>query len=216
MSVIIPAFNAADDIENAIGYVARQTFTDFEVIVVDDASTDETAARARDILGRNRLAHTVVRLPVNAGPSAARNMGVSLARGEYVAFLDSDDQWLPGKLASQVRIMDENPGVTLCGCQADLIDDRGEFIEPLFTNLPSFLPDGWKILLWNCYIATPCAIARRKDLGDHPFDSSLRVGEDRDLWIRLASKGTVALVQDVMARIKVSPDSYMRRNTDAV
>lgn len=212
VSVVIPAYNAGALLDVAIGSVARQTLRDLEVIVVDDASNDDTADRARALLEQHGLRHTVVRQEVNAGPSAARNRGVALASGEYVAFLDADDEWLPDKLDLQVALMDRHPYVTLCGCQADWVDPRGNLIRPLYEDLPELLPDGWKLLLWNCYVATPCAVARRIDLGVRPFDPGLRVGEDRDLWIRLATNGTVGLVNSRQVIIRMSVGSHMARH----
>ncbi len=216
VSVVIPAFNAAGLLPRAIASVAAQTMRDVEVLVVDDASGDDTAQVARDLLRRHGLAHAVQRLDANRGPAVARNAGVAQARGDYVAFLDADDEWMPDKLALQVALLDANPSVTLCGCQALWVDAAGRSVGPLFDDLPELLPDGWKRLLWNCFVATPCAVARRADLGIRPFEPELRVGEDRDLWIKLASNGTVGLVQPCMARILVSPGSFMATHTELV
>lgn len=214
VSVVVPAWNAAALIGRAIASVACQTFADLEVIVVDDASTDGTADRAETLLSAAGLAHAVVRLERNAGPAAARNAGVALARGEYVAFLDADDEWLPGKLAAQVGLMDGNPSVTLCGCQGVWVREDGREAGPIFGNLPRLQPEGWKGALWGAGLATPCVMARRDDLGTRPFDPRLAVGEDRDLWIRLASNGTVGLVQEPLVRIRLSSGSYMARHAE--
>lgn len=212
VSVVVPAYKAEATIGRAIAGIAAQSFTDLEVIVVDDASPDATAERARDALRAAGLRHVVVRLDRNAGPSTARNAGVVLARGEYVAFQDADDAWMPDKLARQVAVMDADPRVTLCGCQADLVDPEGTRIGPLFRDLPPLLPQGWKVLLWNACVQTSCAVVRRADLGTQPFDPSLRVAEDRDLWIRLATNGAVALVQEPLVRKVESPTSFMAGN----
>jgi glycosyltransferase involved in cell wall biosynthesis len=216
VSVIIPAFNAAGLIAKAIASLRAQTFRDFEVIVVDDASLDATGTEAEAELAMGGLPHRVIRLPANGGPSAARNAGVREARGEYVAFLDADDVWLPQKLERQVALLDANPQIRLCGCQAEWVDEGGRALRRLYKNRPTFIPDGWKALLWDCYVATPCAVVRRSDLGSQPFQASLRIGEDRDLWIRLASNGSVALVEEVMVRIKESPTSFMARNASLI
>lgn len=216
VSVVIPAYRAAGLLEKAIGSVARQTFRDLEVIVVDDASPDDTHAVAKRLLAAHGLAHIAIRLAVNGGPATARNSGVAVARGDYVAFLDADDEWLPDKLARQVAMMDADPAMTLCGCQADWVDTEGRTIGPLYRDLPDRLDNGWKLLFWNCYIATPCAMARRADLGIAPFDTALRVGEDRDLWIRLASNGAVGLVHEKQVIIRTSPSSFMARHAALV
>jgi hypothetical protein len=134
----------------------------------------------------------------------------------YVAFLDADDVWLPRKLELQVARMDADPTMALCGCQALWVRGDTDEGRPLFADLPSTMTDGWKRLLWDCYIATPCAMARRADLGPAPFDTSLRVGEDRDLWIRLARKGAVGLVPEPLARLTISPGSYMARHAGLI
>ena len=211
VSVIIPTFNSAEVIGRALASVARQTLANLEVLVVDDGSTDATVDRARDFLQETGLNHAVIQMDANAGPSVARNKGVALAHGEYVAFLDADDEWLPGKLAAQIDIMDRDPSVTLCGCQALSLDPAGQVIERAFEDLPPLLPDGWKTLLWYSFVQTSCALIRRKDLGSQPFDVGLRMGEDRDLWIKLASRGKVAMVQDVLVRIYKLNDSLSRR-----
>ncbi len=216
VSVVIPAFNAARLLPQAIGSVAAQTLRDIEVIVVDDASSDDTEGVACAVLEHTGLRGEVVRLPDNGGPAQARNVGVVRARGAYVAFLDTDDVWMPEKLALQSALLDAHPEVTLCGCQADWVDASGRVVGPLFEDLPEIVPDGWKLLLWNCFVATPCALVRRADLGTHPFDPTLRVGEDRDLWIRLASNGAVWLVPRCMARILISPGSFMATHTELV
>jgi hypothetical protein len=212
----MPAFNAASLLPQAIASVAAQTLREVELILVDDCSTDDTAMVARGLLERGGLRGEVIRLPANGGPAVARNAGVARARGTYVAFLDADDVWLPEKLELQAALLDAHPSVTLCGCQADWVDATGRVVGPLYQGLPDLVPDGWKRLLWNCFVATPCAMARRADLGLHPFDPALRVGEDRDLWIKLASNGTVGLVPRCMARILVSPGSFMARHTELV
>ena len=100
--------------------------------------------------------------------------------------------------------------MTLCGCQAVWVDVQGRIIGQLFNGLPDMLLHGWKVLLSDCYVVPSCAMVRRDDLGTRPFDTALRVGEDRDLWIKLASNGTVALVQDVMVRIRLPCMSHGR------
>lgn len=212
VSVIIPAYKAEGTIDGAIATVVAQSLPELEVIVVDDASSDRTFDRARDALQAAGLPYAVTRLEVNAGPSGARNAGVALARGDYVAFLDSDDTWMPEKLRLQVEFMERHPEVTLCGCRADLVTSDDRVIGPLFRDLPDILQDGWKRLLWEAFIQTSCVLVRRADLGIRPFDPTLRVAEDRDLWVRLASNGTVGLVNQTLVRKLEHSSSYMASN----
>ncbi len=216
VSVVIPCFNSQALIAGTIASVATQTLRDIEIIVIDDCSTDETVEVARLALEQSGLTGCLVRCIANGGPARARNEGVRRSRGEFVAFLDSDDTWLPEKLERQVALMRADPHVTLCGCQALWVDEesRREWFQ--FHNLPSFNPDGWRLLLWSTYIATPCVMARRDDLGIAPFDAKLRVAEDRDLWFKLATNGTVALVQEPLVRIRVSRGSYMAKHVELI
>src|SRR5688500_9781977 len=107
VSVVIPTYNRAHLIRRAIDSVVAQTFADWELIVVDDASKDDAEGVVRSY-GDSRMRY--VRHDVNKGASAARNTGLYAAHGEFVAFLDSDDEWLPEKLASQVELFRANPG----------------------------------------------------------------------------------------------------------
>jgi glycosyltransferase involved in cell wall biosynthesis len=216
VSVVIPCHNGEELLRAAIGSVAAQSFASLEIIIVDDASTDNTLAVAQAALAESGRAGRVVRNATNLGPAAARNAGVRAARGEFVAFLDSDDIWLPEKIERQVALMRADPHVTLCGCQAIWIEEGTGRAWPLFRDLPVYNREGWRMLLWQTYVATPCAMVRRADLGIAPFDVGLRVAEDRDLWFKLASNGTVALVQEPMVHIRVSQHSYMAQNVQLV
>lgn len=216
VSVVIPCFNSRELIAGTIASVAAQTLRGVEIVVIDDASSDDTVEVARRALEQSGLAGCLVRCAANGGPARARNEGVRRSTGEFVAFLDSDDTWLPEKLERQVALMRQDPHVTLCGCQARWVDEesRREWFQ--FHNLPTFNRDGWRLLLWSTYIATPCVMARRDDLGIAPFDARLRVAEDRDLWFKLATNGTVALVQEPLVRIRVSRGSYMAKHVELI
>ena len=100
--------------------------------------------------------------------------------------------------------------MNLCGCQALLVNEEDGSSTQLFENIPEVQADGMSELFWNCYIATPCALVRASALPDQPFDESLRIGEDRDLWIRLSSAGPVGLIQEPMVEILVRKASYSR------
>src|SRR6266446_6383269 len=111
VSIVIAAYNAADTLPETLSSVAAQTFRDFELIVVDDGSRDSTP----DVLDAHagRWSWMIWTRQENAGVSAARERGIALARGEWIAFLDADDLWLPGKLNAQMVALAENPAVAL-------------------------------------------------------------------------------------------------------
>lgn len=112
VSVIIPTYNRASLAGRAIRSVLAQTFSDFEILVVDDASSEDTHAVIERHFNDRRIRH--LRLPQNVGPGEARNQGAKAANGSYLAFLDSDDEWLPNKLEAQIRAVKGVPGPVLC------------------------------------------------------------------------------------------------------
>ena len=122
VSIIIPVYNAAGTVAGALESAGSQTCKDWEIIAVDDCSTDDSAAIVEDWMRRHgELPARLVRCPVNSGPAKARNIGARAASGEWLAFLDADDEWLPGKLEMQMRVMRENPGVAMvCGDKVDI------------------------------------------------------------------------------------------------
>lgn len=183
ISVIIPAYNQAHYLDAAVESVLAQTRPDFEVIIVDDGSTDDTAAIARSFTDpRVRM----VSQP-NAGLSAARNTGLRHTSGDLVTFLDSDDLFLPEKLALLAGEMERRPDLGFVAGQAELIDEDGERIGVTFDSpIPE---DPARLLLWNP-LHVGSVMVRREWLDRvGPFDESLRAYEDWDLYLRLARAG---------------------------
>ena len=125
VSVVIPTFNAARYVPQAVASVLDQTYAPLQVIVVDDGSTDNTTEVLEPFLERIEYHRQE-----NRGASAARNLGIDLATGKYIAFLDADDLWAPGKTARQVRVLEENPDFGLVHCDTSVIDDTGAIVKP--------------------------------------------------------------------------------------
>lgn len=204
VSVIIPTYNRAATIERAIDSVFAQNVP-IELIVVDDGSKDDTA----DIVTR-RYGDRVrlIRQP-NQGSAAARNQGIRAAGGELIAFLDSDDEWLPGKLAAQIAILDAHPEVALTSGQAQYFDEQGR----AFTmSNPSC--SGWileRLLLTNMII-TSSVLVRRGALLEHSelFRKEQQPAEDWGLWLRVASRHQVIVAPDVIVRYHVTADGLTR------
>ncbi len=200
VSVVIPTHNRARFVPAAIESALAQSFTDLEVIVVDDASIDGTA----DLLAANFGARVrVERLPFNHGRSTARNVGWSLARGEFIAFLDSDDLWRPEKLALQVPHF-ERPEVVLSHTWAEKIDPLGQPLpaasaelrrEFLFASRRGF--DYAGITQTWCRMYTSAVVLRRELLNQTGgFDPRLSNFEDYDLFWRAALAGEIATVEE--------------------
>ena len=188
VSVVIPAYNCADFIAEALDSVVGQDYPAIEVIVVDDGSTDDTC----DIVTRYRGAVTLIR-QANAGAAVARNEGMRRARGEYVALLDADDVWLPGKLRLQVGHLGRHPNVAMCCTGWHLLhpDAAGgyHFERPAAPESVPVDPKcaGWIYcqLLLECEVWTSTVLMRR-DFGERVggFDPGLRRGQDYDYWLR--------------------------------
>jgi glycosyltransferase involved in cell wall biosynthesis len=183
VSVIIPSYNRISFLKEAIDSVLRQGFEDFELIVVDDGSTDGTAEEVPRYGGRVKL----LRNPENRGVSAARNRGLLQARGKYIAFLDSDDLWVKGKLKMQVEFLDENPHYPICYTDEIWIR-KGKRVNPMLKHAKY---SGWVFekCLPLCTIS-PSSAMMRKTLFSKVglFDEALPVCEDYDLWLRVSAR----------------------------
>jgi glycosyltransferase involved in cell wall biosynthesis len=190
VSVVIPTHNYGAYITEAIQSVLAQTYHVHEIIVVDDGSTDRTEEILLPYMGRITYIRQNQR-----GPSAARNVGLKRSRGEFIAFLDADDQWLPDKLSVQVGLLREYQEVGLLFGQVEHCDDAGRALSGELTPAKGAIPmrtdvmvkDAFRLLLESCYIVTSTVIIRRECIERvGGFDESLRSVEDRDLWLRIA------------------------------
>ncbi|PWB59960.1 MAG: hypothetical protein C3F18_00305 [Nitrosomonadales bacterium] len=204
LSVVIPAFNAARFIADAVKSVRLQAAHVQEIIIVDDGSTDDTgqviAGLGEDI--------KYVRQQ-NAGPSAARNRGVAMASAPWIAFLDADDVWTANKISEQLAVLQANPGLGLVASDMAEIDITGELIRPSVLAahglLPFFqalncapIPHALRRLAEKNFIPTGTVIARKDllvELGG--FRPDIRYGEDLELWARIAARAPVVCLPRV-------------------
>ncbi len=188
ISVIIPTYNRAAFVLEAVESVYRQTFQDFELIVVDDGSTDGTSK-----VLKNYQNHLIYRYQANQGVSSARNLGLQMARGKWVAFLDSDDLWLPKKLETQIRFFSQNPEAVICQTEEIWIRN-GRRVNPQKKHR-KFSGDIFAPSLLLC-IVSPSAVMIQRDLFNQEdgFDETLPACEDYDLWLRISSRFPVYLI----------------------
>ena len=204
VSVIVPAYDVTDFIGEALDSVLAQTFTDYEIIVVNDGSPD-TEALERALAPY--LSRIVYLKQANRGVSAARNTAINAARGSLLAFLDGDDVWLPNYLEVQVALILADPAIDVLYPNVLMFGGSSEDGEEFMTICPSKGEVTFeRLLLQECNVSN-CSIARRETLVRAGlFDESLRSVEDFDLWLRVIKAGGRIKYHDkVLAR-------YRRRN----
>jgi glycosyltransferase involved in cell wall biosynthesis len=197
VSVVIPTYNRRTALARAIRSVVAQSCRDWELIVVDDASTDETEGVVRSF-GDRRLLY--VRHTQNRGGSAARNSGIGRAQGRYVAFLDSDDEWFPEKLAGDIAAFTSSgDGVGLVYCGKELVDPDGRL---LLRRIPTVQGDVYRQLLAHDFIGSCSRVAVRKDVLEAVggFDENLPSAQDWDMWLKVAKVTKLACVPKCLVR----------------
>jgi glycosyltransferase involved in cell wall biosynthesis len=212
VSVVIPAFNAAWCVRKAIDSVLAQDYHDFELIVVDDGSTDDTAA----VLASYGASIRVIS-QTNGGMSSARNAGIRAARGEFLAFLDADDWWFPHKLDRQVALLRDRPELGFCSCAARVENPEGRLLN--LWSCPVW-QEPFVVHLFGSGADVPgscSAVMARRELVQRvgAFDESLRGAEDPDLWIRLAAVSGYACLPEPMVVVLRRPGS-VSRNLEAM
>jgi len=199
VSVVIPTYNMAAFLPEAIESVLRQTFQDFEVIVVDDGSTDNT----REVIAQFASCVKYV-WQQNSGPSAAYNRGDDVARGEYLLHLDADDALMEGALEKAVSVMDSAPAAGFCYGQVRDMDEDGKELKlarrwPERSGLTTARQVMLEFLDLN-FILPSAALFRRACFHEvGRFDNSLGYGEDTELFVRLAKRYPVAYIAEPLA-----------------
>ncbi len=203
VTVIIPAYNAAHTISETLASLQAQTFSDWEALVLDDGSTDETAAVASEF-DDSRIR---VESFENAGIATGRNRGLERTTTELVAFLDADDLWTPTKLADQVAALDANPNAVVAYSWTDYVDEQSQFICKGFR----MDQQGWvfkELLLQNFIENGSNPLVRRTALDETgSFALDVISGEDWDMWLRLAKVGQYVLVPQAQILYRLSATS---------
>jgi len=179
---VIPVYNGEKTIQETIASVFDQTFSDFELLVIDDGSLDSTI----DILASNKDPRLKVFTQPHNGVAASRNYGISQAQGDFIAFLDADDLWTPDKLDAQMKALEENPQAAVAHSWTDFIDKSGQFLHPGL----HIKADGdvyARLLAINFLESGSNPLIRREALIEvGGFEGSIEGFEDWDMWLRLA------------------------------
>ena len=196
--MIIPTYNRRDLLPRAIDSVLAQTHPVDEIVVIDDGSTDDTGDMLQQRYG-DRVRHV---WQANAGVSAARNHGMRLARGRYLALLDSDDTWLPAKTALQLAFLEAHPDFGMVLCDVERVDGEYRHID-VFRRRDVIREDGWALrwLIHNPALVPASAMLRRQvveQIGG--FDEALRTAEDLEFHLRVARHWKIGVVEQPLVR----------------
>lgn len=211
VSVVIPTWNRKDRLEEAVASVLAQTYADYEIVVVDDGSTDGTREWIRGRYPEDRLRYLYQE---NRGSSAARNAGIGAARGDLLAFLDSDDLWLPRKLERQVPLFDRpEVGFVFCGsAKEDGAGGLREIREPT----PEYRGRAVLAMIHRNMMPTPTVMVRRRlALEAGPMYEDLAFGEDWNYWLRIAARCEVDFAPEVLVHFRDTPGSLSRLDFDS-
>lgn len=205
VSVIIPTYNRAASIAASIQSVLDQTWQNYEIIVVDDGSTDNTRQVVENFTD-DRVRY--IYLEQNGGPSRARNEGIRQAKYEYIAFLDSDDEWLPQKLEKQMQLMLNVPEtVGLVYCRVKARKEDGDIAVCPNLSLQKEQLEGWLLedLIGGNVIDTTTMLIRRQCLEQTGgFDEGLSCLEDWELVLRIAEKWEIGFVDEILVEAHLS------------
>lgn len=206
ISVVIPLYNKEQSIASTLQTVLNQTYQDFEIVIVDDGSTDHSVEEVTKVLNpRIRLIHQE-----NAGVSAARNRGIEEAKGEYIAFLDADDEWKPDYLKTQYELTQKYPECSVFACNYEFKDTQGKVTPTIIRKLPFKGKNG---ILSNYFEVASCShppicsisIMVKKNaiqsIGGFPI--GIKSGEDLLTWARLAVNGKIAYAKQAYAVFNV-------------
>ena len=205
VSVIIPTYNRANLIEKAIKSVLSQTYQDFEIIiVVDDGSTDNTEEIMKGF--KDKRVKYIKEYKENRGISVARNTGIKMAKGKYIALLDSDDEWLPEKLDKQIKVFkSEFPEVGVVYSNALYIDESGKNMNRKLRNSKKAEGYIYEDLLGKSCVGSPSSFLIKKECFNRVglFDDLLSGQEDWDMWIRIAKYYRFALIKIPLVKYRL-------------
>lgn len=209
VSIVTPAYNAAATIEDTAASVLAQTHTAWEMLIVDDGSTDDTVAVVEQ-LSANEPRVRLLRLEGNTGlPAKVRNAAMAAARGEFLAFLDADDRWAPDKLARQVEWLEEHPEADGVCCWFDTFGDPGRMAAERFRMHTGDTCRREEAITGMPFFTLTLMIRRRvyEELGGMDEDPRLFTGEDTEYFLRLVTAFRIGRIREVLAHYRLAPVS---------
>jgi len=207
VSVIIPTYNREPYIESTIQSVLDQTYTDFEIIIVDDGSTDNTKKRLEKFRGKIKIISQK-----NSERAVSRNNGIKNSNGKYIALVDSDDIWIKDKLERQVTILDENKDIILCYGHSLRINDKGEKIIKAKRQTQGFSGDVFENLLIRNFIVSATPLLRRESFeATSGFQTRYIPYEDWEFWIRLSLIGKFYFLNEPLAYYRIHEEQSVKQ-----
>jgi glycosyltransferase involved in cell wall biosynthesis len=211
VSVIIPIYNSEKYVQESIESVLHQTFKDFELIFIDDGSTDRT----KEILSHYK--DIVYFYQENSGPSRARNEGIRRSHGQLISFLDADDLWFPDKLELEVKYFDTHPDIGLVTCDALAFTGDKVIVPSMAKERPLHSGSVLYFLLRENFLNTNNVLIRR-DVFDKVgmFDETRKFSEDYDLWLRIAQHYKIGFVRNILTKYRVHDLSRSQSNKEDV
>lgn len=196
ISVVMTVFNGASHLEEAIRSVLAQTFTDFELIIIDDASTDESLSIVQGFADERIR---IVQNEENLGLTKSLNKGISLAQGKYIARMDSDDLSLPMRFEKQVAFLNAHLDVGVCSSWVELIGEQAGIVWTYPEKHASIQAD----MLFESQLIHPAVMMRRDVLGEASYDERFSRAQDYELWVRLARRTHLANLQEVLLKYRL-------------
>lgn len=204
VSVILPVYNCEKYIFESVTSVLNQTFSDFELLIIDDCSTDATLSIIKSI---NDARIILIQKPKNSGYTDSLNMAIKLAKGKYIARMDGDDICLPERFAKQVAFLNANREVILCGTAIQMIGSDKVLKHPVTHE---------EILVKLCFgtsFCHPSVMVQKEILLENNYDKSFEPAEDFELWTRLAFLGKLANLDTVLLQYREHPNQISNTNT---
>jgi len=207
VSIIIPFYSQVDWLIEAVESVFGQSYKDFEIIVINDGSKEDTSpflAKFQDKI--------IYKYKENGGPGSARNLGIELAKGEYIAFLDSDDIWEPQKLELQVDLMEKTGAIWSHTYWAQFAENDVNNIVRVYG--PENQRNTYPGSLASINIATPCVMVRTDFLNermDFRFHEDMRFGQDNYLWLLLSSEHDIKLLPEILCKVRLTGNNTVKK-----